>query len=73
MPRARKANPVRSFIDQLAAAIASRILAGSVPRKTTSRRARVHRKQSISAEGLARIRAAQKKRWAAWRKAKGRH
>jgi hypothetical protein len=71
MARPRTTDPLAAFIDQLADAIASRIKASTPSRAAASPRGGARKKGQMSAEGLARIRAAQKKRWAAWRQAKG--
>jgi hypothetical protein len=65
MPRPRK-NPdlLATLVDRLADAVAAHL--GGKPDGT----ARMKRKPTFSRAGIERIRAAQRKRWAAYRKAK---
>jgi hypothetical protein len=66
MPRPRKnTDLLAAFIDRLADAVVAH-LGGSAP----ATRTRTRKKPSFSRAGIERIRAAQKKRWAAYRRAK---
>jgi hypothetical protein len=62
MPRPRKnTDLLAALVDRLADAVAAHLGGGA---------ARTKRKPTLSRAGIERIRAAQKKRWAAYRKAK---
>jgi hypothetical protein len=66
MPRPRKnSDPFAALIDHLAEAIAARIGSSKASKKGGARR-----KRNFSPEGIERIRAAAKKRWAKFRKAR---
>jgi hypothetical protein len=68
MARPRKnPDPVHSLIDHLAEAIASRL--GGIGNGARAAKAPA-RKRNFSAEGIERIRAAAKKRWAKYRRDK---